>query len=63
MEFVLTKPKSKSEGWTNLLHFTCFSDCKKIGDRIPGKTPYFNSQGETIDSTILFSSQRARPKS
>jgi len=35
MEFMLVRPKSKTQGWSNLVHFTCGSDCAEIGDRIP----------------------------
>ena len=40
MEFILVRPKSKTQGWSNLVHFTCGFDCAKIGDRIPGNISY-----------------------
>ena len=51
MEFFLSRPKSKSQGWSNLVHFTFGDNCSKIGDRIPGKNSYLTDTSE--DSKLV----------
>jgi|ERR1712176_859356 len=36
IEFFLSRHKSKSQSWSNLIHLTCEGNNEKIGDRIPG---------------------------
>ncbi|XP_065656161.1 uncharacterized protein LOC100212432 isoform X5 [Hydra vulgaris] len=38
------KPKSFSEGWRNVIHFTIGSDVSKYGDRVPGV--WFHNSGD-----------------
>merc|ERR1712227_374242 len=35
LAFLLSEHKPTNQGWSNLIHFTCGSNCTKIGDRIP----------------------------
>merc|ERR1712136_505445 len=35
LAFLLSEHKPTNQGWSNLIHFTCGSNCSKIGDRIP----------------------------
>merc|ERR1711937_984871 len=35
LAFFLSEHKPTNQSWPNLIHFTCGSDCSKIGDRIP----------------------------
>merc|ERR1712227_424199 len=35
LAFLLSEHKPTNQGWSNLIHFTCGSNCTNIGDRIP----------------------------